>query len=73
MLVAFGIAFLIEYLDESIKTPDDVSHVLGLSTIGMIEQFGKEGQKLIVASRPQSPAAEAFRLLAAQRPPLQHG
>jgi len=65
MLVAFGIAFLIEYLDESIKTPDEVSHVLGLSTIGMIEQFGKEEGKLIVASQPQSPAAEAFRVLAA--------
>jgi polysaccharide biosynthesis transport protein len=64
ILVAFGIAFLIEYLDESIKTPDDVSHVLGLSTVGMIEQLGKEGQKLIVASQPQSPAAEAFRVLA---------
>ena len=65
MLVALGIAFLIEYLDKSIKTRDDVSHVLGLNTIGMIEQFGKEEKKLIVVSQPQSSAAEAFRLLAA--------
>ena len=64
-LVALGIAFLIEYLDESIKTPEDVSHVLGLSTLGMIEQFGKEEEKPIVASEPQSSAAEAFRVLAA--------
>lgn len=64
-LVALGIAFLIEYLDESIRTPEDVSHVLGLSTIGTIEQLGKEEEKLIVASQPQSPAAEAFRVLAA--------
>jgi tyrosine-protein kinase len=65
MLVAFGIACLIEYLNESFRTPEDVSHVLGLGTLGMIEQFGKEDEKLVVASHPQSPAAEAFRVLAA--------
>ena len=64
ILVAFGIAFLIENLDESIRTPEDVSHALGLSTLGMIERFGKEQEKPIVVSHPQSPAAEAFRVLA---------
>ena len=65
VLVALGMAFLIEYLNESIRTPEDVSHVLGLSTIGMIEQFGRGKEELIVASQPQSPATEAFRVLAA--------
>jgi tyrosine-protein kinase len=65
MLAALGIACLIEYLRESFRTPEDVSRVLGLSTFGMIEQFGKEEEKLIVASQPQSPVAEAFRVLAA--------
>jgi non-specific protein-tyrosine kinase len=65
MLAALGIAFLIEYLKESFRTPEDVSRVLGLSTIGVIEQFGKEEEKLIVVSQPQSSAAEAFHVLAA--------
>ena len=65
ILVASGIAFLLDYLDESIKTPEDVSHVLSLNTIGMIERFGKDKGELIVTSQPQAPAAEAFRLLAA--------
>ena len=65
LLMALGMAFLIEYLNESIRTPEDVSHMLGLNTIGMIEQFGKGKDELIVASQPQSPAAEAFRVLAA--------
>lgn len=65
MLISFGIAFLIEYLDESIKTPEDVNHALGLGTIGTIEQFGRKEEKLIVISKPYSPAAEAFRVLAA--------
>lgn len=64
VIFSIGLVVLIEYLDESIKTPEDVSHALGLSTLGMIEQFGNEPKAPIVASQPQSPAAEAFRMLA---------
>jgi len=64
MLVASGAALLIEYLDDSIRTPEDVSRALGLGTLGMIAQFGEEQAKPVVASQPHSSTAEAFRVLA---------
>lgn len=63
MMIGLGAGVLIEYLDESIKTPEDVSRALGLSTLGFIEQYGREEQAIAV-SKPDSPAAEAFRMLA---------
>jgi len=63
-LVALGIAFLIEYLSDSIRTPEDVRRALGLGTLGMIGQFEAEQEKPVLATRPHSVAAEAFRVLA---------
>jgi capsular exopolysaccharide synthesis family protein len=65
LLAASGVAFVAEYQDDTIKTPDEVGHALGLNTIGMIEQFDRSEKELIVASHPHSPAAESYRVLAA--------
>jgi capsular exopolysaccharide synthesis family protein len=62
-MLAAGVAFLVEYLDDTIKTPDDVSGALGLSTLGAIGRLAKGGQELVVATQPFSPMAEAFRVL----------
>ena len=43
VLLALGIAFLIEYLDDTVKTPDDVSRVSGLSTLGAIARLKESG------------------------------
>lgn len=64
MLMALAAAFLIEYLDDSIRTPEDVSRALGLCALGMIGHFDTEQEKPVVTSQPQSPTAEAFRVLA---------
>ena len=64
ILVTLGATFLIEYLDDSIRTPEDVSRALGLGALGMIGHFDAEQEKPIVAAQPQSPTAEAFRVLA---------
>jgi non-specific protein-tyrosine kinase len=64
-LVASGAAFLIEYLEESVQTPEDVSRVLSLGTLGMIEQFGLDQEKSVGTSPLWSQAGEAFHMLAA--------
>ncbi len=64
MLGAFGAAFVHDYLDDSVKTANDVTSALGLSTLGAIVWLGEEGKLPIVVSRPQSPGAEGFRMLA---------
>jgi polysaccharide biosynthesis transport protein len=63
-----GIAFLVEYLDDTIKTPDEVKEVLGLPVIGLIADMNdslvkrKEVNKgVFVANQPRSPISEAFR------------
>lgn len=64
-LVAVGIIFLIEYLDDTIKSPDDVTSVVGLSTLGAIAHIeGKlTKEKLVTLLAPRSPISEAYRAL----------
>lgn len=65
LFLSLGGAFLLEHLDDTLKTPDDIRESLGLSTFGAIERFAAGASGPVVASEPQSGAAEAFRLLAA--------
>jgi non-specific protein-tyrosine kinase len=64
-LVAVGIAFLVEYLDDTIKTPDDIDRVTGLSTLGAIARFRDTGgeRHLIAWLHAQAPETEAYRVL----------
>ena len=55
-----------EYLDDTIKTPDDVEEVTGTATLGGVTRFPKASSirdTLVVASGARSPAAEAYRVL----------
>jgi succinoglycan biosynthesis transport protein ExoP len=61
--LATGAVFLLEYLDDTIKTPHDVSQMLGLVTLSAIGRLAKGEEELVVATQPFSPIAEAFRVL----------
>jgi capsular exopolysaccharide synthesis family protein len=68
LLGTAGIAFLVEYLDDTIKTPEDVKEILGLPVIGFVstmELKGNTGEKegTYVANHPRSPITEGFRSL----------
>lgn len=68
LLVAAGIAFAAEYLDDSIKDAEQVLEATGLPTLGAIVRLkgGKdrpEMYRLVTLLYPRSPAAEAFRTL----------
>lgn len=65
LTLAVGGAFLIEYLDDTIKTPDDVDRVIDLPILGGISRIqGEEyAEKLVTAREPRSPIAEAYRVL----------
>lgn len=63
-----GLAFFLEYLDDTIRDPDDVERRLGIANLGMIpaikadqEDLGKGGVECVVHSSPRSPASEAIR------------
>ena len=66
LMLAAGIAFLIEYLDDTLKTPTDVERVLDLPVIGLIAEMqypDKSSEQVYVARQPRSPVSEAFRSL----------
>ncbi|QYJ00051.1 polysaccharide biosynthesis tyrosine autokinase [Thalassovita mediterranea] len=56
-----GLAFVLNYIDDTIKTPDDVKNKLGLSSIGVVPKV--KNKKDIVSSElsdPRSAVSEAF-------------
>ena len=68
LVVGIGIALLLEYYDESIRTKDDLERVTGgLPTLGLIPAIGDwrstEDAYLVSRSAPLSPPAEAYRSL----------
>jgi non-specific protein-tyrosine kinase len=65
MVLAGAVAYVFEYLDDTLKSPEDISQRLGLWTLAAIGRIeGKTAQdRLVTLSAPRSPIAEAYRLL----------
>jgi capsular exopolysaccharide synthesis family protein len=60
------IALVYEYLDDTVKTPDDVERAAGLPTLGGVARFPRvraEAENLVIASPRRTTAAEAYRVL----------
>jgi non-specific protein-tyrosine kinase len=63
-MLAVGMVFLIEYLDDTIKTPDEAARALDLPVIGLIARIEAQTEgEPHSATEPRSPVAEAFRAL----------
>ena len=66
ILLAAGIAFLVEYLDDTVKTPDDAQEV-GLGILATVQRAGGNGKKrpqeLFALNQTRSPVTEAYRTL----------
>ena len=62
LLVAFGLAFGIEYLDDTVKTPEDVSKRLRLPLLGLVPAVRGERVPLLSEPVPHE-FGEAFRSL----------
>ncbi len=65
LLLAVGAAYLLEYLDDTMKNPDDVQKAVGLTTLGAVPEVTgvAAGNDLVVLAGGQSAATEAFRIL----------
>lgn len=65
LVLALGTVFLLEYLDDTIKTSDDVTRAMKLTTLAGISRIeGEKPQdKLITVKHPRSPISEAYRVL----------
>jgi non-specific protein-tyrosine kinase len=64
-MLAVGFIFLIDYLDDSIKSPQEVMEDTNLSTLGTIALIKGENpeDRLITAQSPRDPISEAYRVL----------
>ena len=66
LMLAAGMVFLIEYLDDTLKTPEDVERVLGLPVLGFVAEMrykDRSAEEVYVSRQPRSPVSEAFRSL----------
>lgn len=68
LLGGIGLAFIRDQLDDSLRTPEQVSTVLGLPTLASIAKMEGLSERepiyrLAVAVFPRSSAAESFRML----------
>lgn len=67
MVLAFIVAVVIEYLNDTIRTPEEATSLLGLPVLGTIFRFGRSSdsypKRLIAYLHPASPVAEGYRAL----------
>jgi polysaccharide biosynthesis transport protein len=67
LLLSMGIIFLIEYLDDRVRSPEQIDKILKLPVVGLIARMtnvAARGQAGLIAVRePRSPIVEAFRSL----------
>jgi len=62
-LVITVIIFVREALDDTVKTPDEISKKFNLPVLGVINRFDTHKSTLITVNEPRSPTAEAYRTL----------
>lgn len=64
-MVALGVIFLLEYLDDTVKNQEQVQADTGLSTLGAIARIkvSDPTESLIAYSHPRDPLSEAYRVL----------
>lgn len=65
LMLAAGAAFLIEYLDDTVKSASEIEQAFGLATLGSIFRFHRTSKsgRIWAMADPRSSMAEAFRVL----------
>ncbi len=61
-----GAAYLLEYLDDSVKSAEDIQKVLDVPALGAAPALTDKdlrGGDLVMVNNPQSPPSEAYRIL----------
>ncbi|CAG1005156.1 MAG: AAA family ATPase [Anaerolinea sp.] len=65
-VLAFGVALVIEYLNDSLRSPAEIMPLLNLPVLGSVAPFGNKRSyknKLITWTQPRSTIAEAYRAI----------
>lgn len=63
-MIGVGVAFLLDYLDDTVHTPEDARQALGVNVLGALPDVAEEEAiGWMAAEQPLSAVAEAFRNL----------
>lgn len=70
-MLALGLIFAVEYLDDRIRTPQDLQSILDVPILGTVARMGSRRRRqqlnreesLIVSTQPRHPIAESYRRL----------
>ena len=63
IFLGVGTSFLLEFIDNRIRTDQDVRKQFGLPAFGSIGRFNNEAGELVMVSDPNSASADDFRIL----------
>ncbi|MDL1967042.1 MAG: polysaccharide biosynthesis tyrosine autokinase [Deltaproteobacteria bacterium] len=62
LMFGLGLGFMVDYLDDTIKTSDEVKN-LGITLLGTIPKFRRGQPKLISEMDPKNPLPESYRTI----------
>jgi hypothetical protein len=63
-VLAAAAAYLLDYLDDTIKLPEDLGRITDYPVIGYLSDWGDEmGNRVFVAENPRHPVVEGYRTL----------
>ena len=65
LMAGIGTAFLVEYLDNTVKSERDLESRFGHTVLGTVEQLKEEGKSIesYILQQPLSPITESYRLI----------
>lgn len=61
ILLGFGTAFSLEWIDDTVKSPDDLTNKIGIAPLGVIPQVSKGGSVREELENPRSQVSEAYQ------------
>lgn len=64
-MLALAVAFFFEFMDDSIRSPDQIRQVTDMSTLGAVTHIkgSNPSGRLVTFNLPRSPTSEAFRVI----------
>jgi capsular exopolysaccharide synthesis family protein len=65
LLGGIGMAFFVEYLDNTVKSPDEVELKTGVSVLGIVQRLKDKERRIerVVLEEPTSPIGESYKAL----------
>lgn len=63
LIAAGGIVFLIAFLQDEVRDPEEFSRRWGVPVVGVITHYSYNQDQLITVAKPRMPVSEAFRSL----------